>query len=74
MILQVCLGLAELGPEFPPKGVIPASKGGKKLLLDLEVSDIHSFQLWWPKSFASDQASNPDFPNEEIHSGAKKTA
>ena len=51
-MLQVCISLAELDAELPLKGTISAVKGRKHLNLELEVSEIHSFQLAWDKEYA----------------------
>ncbi len=52
LMLQVCISLAELDVELPLKGTISAVKGRKHLDLELEVSEIHSFQLAWDKEYA----------------------
>ena len=51
-MLQVCLSMAELDIEFPLKGTILAVKDRKHLDLQLEVPEIHSFQIAWDKKYA----------------------
>lgn len=49
---QICISLVRLSDDFPPRGVIPALRGRKKLDLDFSFPDMHSFEIAWDARYA----------------------
>lgn len=74
ILLQVCLSLAEveLG-ALPIRGKVPVIRSGKRSTLELEISELASFQLTWDKGLALAKAQvereSRVFPDEENPGG-----
>ena len=71
-ILQVCLSLAELEPQLPVRGTIPAIRSRKRLTLDLEMHEINSFQIGWDERHCGDRCGDRpiiDLPAWEAKEG-----
>lgn len=70
ILFQVCLSLAELELGcLPIRGKVPAIRDGRRTALDLEISELATFQLTWDKEFAWAQAQVEQegriFPEEQ---------
>jgi len=51
-MLQACLSAAELEPQLPIKGAIPAIRDKKSLDLRFEMQEMESFEIAWDEEWA----------------------